>query len=86
MKKEIIVGTVFILASGFIYTFERFLAILVWASEIIPVKFTGTGQYSTLVKMPSLLENIFVIIFFVIGFIFLILGFMRKTKLEKQES
>ena len=86
MKKEMIIGTVFILASGFIYSFERFLAFLVWASEIIPVKFTGSGQYSTYVKMPSILENIFVIIFLVIGLILLIVGFIRQTIMDKQES
>ena len=80
IKKEALMGLTLLIVSSLIYTFERFLAVLAWASNFIPVKLSGSGSYEPNPIFPSILENVFVPVFFIMGLILILTSFKTKEK------
>ncbi|MHB8064932.1 MAG: hypothetical protein ACYDG2_20310 [Ruminiclostridium sp.] len=77
-KLYYILGTVFVITSGLIYTFERFIS-----QNSLPVQGTNISQGGnvssyTVTLHSSLFSNIFVSIFLVIGGIFFIRGYTKN--------
>ncbi|MGE7954514.1 hypothetical protein [Lysinibacillus xylanilyticus] len=71
---SLILGSVFILTSGIIFTIERVVAYIYWFAQ------TNTGSYDTVPVTPSFYnsDNLFTIIFFVIGIVFLFFGIKKE--------
>jgi hypothetical protein len=80
IKKESVMGLVLLIASGCIFTFERFLSIFIWSSQIIPVTLSGSGSYNTEPIYPGVFDNIFVLLFFIIGLILILVSFKIEEK------
>ncbi|MDP4182377.1 MAG: hypothetical protein Q8942_14965 [Bacillota bacterium] len=75
---EGIIGCIFIISSGLLFTFERFLSIFKWIGQVAPVKINGSGDYPSNPTMPGLIDNIFVVLFLVIGLSLLVIGLFGK--------
>ncbi len=80
MEKKIyyILGTVFIITSGLIYTFERFAANYLSPSGHGEATSQGSIVTYTMTLKPSLFSNLFIAIFIVIGVIFFARGYAKK--------
>ena len=72
-KTSLILGSLFILTSGLIFTIERLTAYVYWLAKI------NTGTYNTIPQTMPLSDNLFTVLFFLIGII-LIIGPFRKKK------
>ncbi|WP_425803765.1 hypothetical protein ACHOLT_18750 [Desulfitobacterium sp. Sab5] len=77
MEKKLcyILGTVFIITSGIIYSLERFIAYFVWIGQMN----AHTGSFPTYPNLPGLLTNIFIPIYAVIGIILLVIGYKESN-------
>lgn len=64
----IIIGTIFLISSGFIYSIERLISYIHW--------YLWTGQKMMEIPIPG--TNIFVWIFVIIGLGFFVPGFRKK--------
>jgi hypothetical protein len=73
MNAKSILGCVFVLVSGVLFTMERFLAVLKWSVLTTPILTRGSGTYSESTVMPGLTTNFFVVLFLVIGVILVVL-------------
>lgn len=71
-KISLVLGVVFLLTSGLLFTIERLSAYIYWFAQ------TFTGSYPTKPEMVFLLSNLFVPIFFIIGIAFVIV-FLKKN-------
>ena len=72
MNKYSIISTIFIIASGTIYTFERITAHLVWAAIRGSVAIHGSGSWPTKPDFSQANNNYFVWAFLVLGVIYLL--------------
>lgn len=72
-KISLILGSVFILTSGLIYTIERLSRYVYWSAQI------NTGQYATNPKSIPILDNLFIALFFLIGIIIMIVSFKKES-------
>ena len=79
MDKKIflILGSLFILISGIIYTIERLSEYIYWSAQII------TGVYDTTnpVTIP-LLDNPFIALFLLIGIAFIVVSLKKERLLS----
>jgi len=66
------IGTIFIVASGFIYTIERFISYYSWTGQMVK------GDYPTYPELPGLFTNISLPLFLVIGAISFIRGYRKN--------
>ncbi|MDV2582786.1 hypothetical protein [Alkalibacillus haloalkaliphilus] len=68
----LILGALFILTSGLIYSIERLGSYVVWFAQI------NTGTYP---ETPdhSFFDNIFISLFIVIGIVFIVFAFKEKS-------
>lgn len=73
-KNHIVLGSLFLIASGLIFTLERLIGYVYWFAQIV------TGEYPTEPKI-DLFSNFFVYIFFIIGVIFFVIYFKYREKL-----
>lgn len=64
-------GSIFIIVSSFLYSFERFISYYEWIGIINSDK----GMYPASPDLPGILTNIFIPIFIIIGIIFIIKGY-----------
>lgn len=80
MKAKGKFGCIFILASGFLFTVERYLSILMWSAITTPIITRGNGGYSAVPDMPDITTNSFVIIFLLIGVFLLTLEILDTYK------
>ncbi|WP_017414951.1 hypothetical protein [Clostridium tunisiense] len=64
----IIIGTIFLISSGFIYSIERLTSYIHW--------YLWTGQKMMEIPIPG--TNIFIWAFVIIGLGFFVLGFRKK--------
>lgn len=71
-KLSLILGSLFILTSGLIFTIERLTAYVYWSAQI------NTGTWDTTPKTMPLFDNLFIALFFIIGIVFIILSFKEK--------
>ncbi|MCA1054375.1 hypothetical protein LCM10_05200 [Rossellomorea aquimaris] len=76
MKKSISIlsGTLLIISSALLYSFEKLMATTMWAAHRTgPASSEGWPNHP---DIPSLLDNWFVPIFLVLGIFFLLKGFL----------
>lgn len=71
-----ILGTVFIITSGMLYSLERFIAYVTWIGQIN----AHTGSFPNAPDLPGLSTNIFIPIFIIIGVAFFVRGYRQNTK------
>lgn len=71
-KTSLIIGSVFILTSGLLYTIERLSAYIYWFALSLGSEYPSTPE------MPSLLANLFVPLLFVIGIIIFVVVYKDK--------
>ncbi|OIJ09687.1 hypothetical protein BKP35_16150 [Anaerobacillus arseniciselenatis] len=69
---SLILGSVFILTSGLIYSIERLSSTVHWLALI-----KTAGSYPTIVEY-SFFDNIFTPIFLVVGIVLLVISLMKK--------
>jgi hypothetical protein len=70
-----ILGSVFIIASGFLYTLERFIAYFAWVGQMN----AHTGSFPNNPDLPGLSSNIFIPTFLLIGIVLFVLGYRGKS-------
>ncbi|GCD10850.1 hypothetical protein [Clostridium tagluense] len=66
------IGAIFMIASGFIYTIERFIAYYSWTGQMVK------GSFPTYPELPGLFTNMFLPLFFIIGTISFIIGYIKN--------
>ncbi len=72
-KISFFTGIGLIALSGILFTFERFYAVFIYASENHAVNLNGTGSISPLI-MPSIFDNFFVGFLIVLGLALFVFG------------
>lgn len=72
-KLGLILGSLFILMSGLIYTIERLIAYVYWFAQI------NTGTWDTIPQTMPLLKNLFIGAFLIVGIIFIVMSFKKKS-------
>lgn len=79
MDKKIclILGSLFILISGIIYTVERLSEYIYWSAQII----TGVYDTTNSVTIP-LLDNPFIALFLLIGIAFIVVSLKKERLLS----
>lgn len=70
-----ILGTIFIVSSGFFYTIERGIAYYSWIGQMN----AHVGSYSSNLQIPSLTTNIYIPIFLIIGIILYICAYKKRN-------
>ncbi|MDN4607203.1 hypothetical protein [Sporosarcina highlanderae] len=70
----LILGSLFILMSGLIFTIERLTAYVYWSAQI------KTGTWATTPQPMPLTDNLFTVIFFLIGVVIVIVAFQKKRQ------
>ena len=70
-KTSLILGSLFILTSGLIFTIERLTAYVYWSAQI------NTGQWDTIPKTMPLSDNFFTGLFFLVGIVLIIVSFKK---------
>lgn len=75
-KLYYIFGTIFLIASGLIYTVERGIAYYSWIGQRLSA--SQVGMCSTTPELPGLFTNIFIPGFVIIGAIFFVLGYKKE--------
>lgn len=73
-KLGLILGSLFILMSGLIFTIERLTANVYWLAQI------NTGTWDNTPQTIPLINNLFTVVFLLIGIIFFVLSFQEKRK------
>ncbi|WP_252504403.1 hypothetical protein [Sporosarcina sp. Marseille-Q4943] len=71
-KTSLILGSLFILTSGLIFTIERLTAYVYWAAKI------NTGTWDTIPQKLPLYENLFTGLFFLVGILLIIVSFKKE--------
>ena len=71
-KTSLILGSLFILTSGLIFTIERLTAYVYWAAQI------NTGTWDTIPQTMPLSDNLFTVLFFLVGIVFIIVSFKKE--------
>ncbi|MCR2822260.1 hypothetical protein [Lederbergia panacisoli] len=71
-RLNLILGSIFILTSGLLYSIERIISLIYWSV------LTRTGEYPTIPPPPNLLDNLFVPLFFIVGAIFFFAAFKKE--------
>jgi hypothetical protein len=79
-RKEGIIGLILLITSGCIFTFERFLSVLVWLGDAVPVKINGSGTYMTKPVFPGIFDNMFVPLFFILGLVLILISIKIREK------
>ena len=78
-KINLILGSLFILTSGLIYTIERLSRYVYWSAQI------NTGEYATNPETLPIFDNPFIVLFFLIGIIFIVMSFKKGRLLNYHE-
>lgn len=73
-KLYYVLATVFIIASGFLYSFERFISYYEW----IGILNADIDMYSSAPNLPGILTNIFIPIFIIIGGVLIVKGYKKS--------
>ena len=71
-KTSLILGSLFILSSGLIFTIERLTAYVYWSAQI------NTGEWNTIPQTMPLANNLFIGLFFLIGIVLIIISFKKE--------
>lgn len=70
-KTSLILGSLFILTSGLIFTIERLTAYVYWSAQI------NTGTWDTIPQSMPLSDNLFTGLFFLVGIVLIIVSFKK---------
>ena len=70
-KTSLILGSLFILTSGLIFTIERLTAYVYWLAQ------TNTGTWETIPQRMPLSDNLFTGLFFLVGVVLIIVSFKK---------
>ena len=70
-KTSLILGSLFILTSGLIFTIERLTAYVYWLAQI------NTGAWETFPRRMPLSDNLFTRLFFLVGIVLIIVSFEK---------
>lgn len=73
---NLVVGLLFVLVGGLMYTFERLGAHVHWVGEVI------TTEYPTVPPMPSIFDNLFIPFFLLIGISFIIANSIKRGNVQ----
>lgn len=65
-----IFSVIFIIASGILYTFERFISNLNWVGQIN----SHLGSSTNKPELPDVFTNLFIPLFFILGIAFMVKG------------
>ncbi|WP_391117390.1 hypothetical protein [Psychrobacillus sp. L3] len=71
-KTSLILGSLFFLTSGLIFTIERLTAYIYWSAQI------NTGTWDTIPQTMPLSDNLFTGLFFLVGIVFIIVSFKKE--------
>ena len=71
-KTSLILGSLFILSSGLIFTIERLTAYVYWSAQI------NTGEWDTTPQTMPLSDNLFTGLFFLVGIVLIIISFKKE--------
>ncbi|MFJ7886685.1 hypothetical protein ACIQYL_01190 [Lysinibacillus xylanilyticus] len=71
-KTSLILGSLFILTSGLIFTIERLTAYVYWSGQI------NTGTWDTIPRTIPLSGNLFTVLFLLVGIVFIIVSFKKE--------
>lgn len=71
-KTSLILGSLFILTSGVIFTIERLTAYVYWSGQI------HTGRWDTIPKTMPLSDNLFTELFYLVGIVLIIISFKKE--------
>ncbi|WP_391207308.1 hypothetical protein [Psychrobacillus sp. L4] len=71
-KTSLILGSLFILTSGLIFTIERLTAYVYWSAQI------NTGAWDTIPQTLPLSDNLFTGLFSLVGIVFIIVSFKKE--------
>jgi len=77
-----VLGTIFIITSGILYTIERFIAYFSW----VGVMNAHTGSFDIYPSLPDLQTNVVIPIFIIIGICFFVSGYKKKERNPNNES
>ncbi|MEJ6950483.1 hypothetical protein [Natronospora cellulosivora (SeqCode)] len=83
MNNNIKISIAFLGMGGLLYTFEKLIAVLIWGSQMVPVKINGSGSYPTYPNFPNIYDNIFVLLFTISGLIFFLIGLFSISRENK---
>ncbi|WP_052124383.1 hypothetical protein [Planococcus sp. PAMC 21323] len=67
-----ILGSLFMLTSGLIFTIERLTAYVYWTGQV------NTGQWDTVPQTFSFFDNLFIPLFFIVGLGLIAVSFERN--------
>ncbi|WP_391203650.1 hypothetical protein [Psychrobacillus sp. L4] len=71
-KTSLILGSLFFLTSGLIFTIERLTAYIYWSAQI------NTGAWDTIPQTLPLSDNLFTGLFLLVGIVFIIVSFKKE--------
>jgi len=69
-----LLGTIFIITSGILYSIERFIAYFSWIGQMN----SHTGSFEAYPSLPGMRTNIFIPIFIIIGIYLFVSGYRKK--------
>ncbi|WP_053217691.1 hypothetical protein [Virgibacillus senegalensis] len=72
-KTFLILGVVFFLASGFVYTLERLNVYVYWLAQSL------NGEFPVKPDMSEAFNNLFVPIFLALGIVFFVVYFVKRS-------
>lgn len=72
-KLGLVLGSLFIITSGLIYTMERLIAYIYWLAQI------NTGSWDTIPQTMPLLKNLFIGAFLIVGIVFIVMSFKKES-------
>jgi hypothetical protein len=72
-KTGLVLGSLFILTSGLIFTIERLIAYVYWSGQV------NTGTWDSIPQTMPLSDNLFTVIFFLVGIALIILSFRKNN-------
>lgn len=71
-KISLLLGSLFILTSGLIFTIERLIAYVYWSAQI------NTGTWDTIPQPMPLTDNLFTGLFLLVGIVLIVMSFKKK--------
>jgi hypothetical protein len=77
-KGYYILGTIFLISSGFLYTIERGIAYYSWIGQMNALP--QIGSYPSNPQLPGLFTNIYVPVFLIIGVAFYALAYRKRDR------
>ena len=71
-KISLLLGSLFILTSGLIFTIERLISYIYWSAQI------NTGTWNITPQPMPLTDNLFTGLFLLVGIVLVVMSFKKK--------